>query len=95
MDREIQVSGADDETREDEDCSEDKNIWYHGIDDMQHEIIEKARRQYERKTGRHISRHGMVKRIIGIFYQDMDIIDASMGAKERAEAWAKAIHRGL
>jgi hypothetical protein len=89
----VTVAGADDEAREMEE--EDNNFWYHGIDEVQHEIIEKARRQYERKTGRHISRHGMVKRIIGIFYQDMDIIDASMGAKERAEAWAKALKHGL
>ncbi len=91
MDRENKVAGADDETVEER----DPNLWYHGVDAMQHEIIEKARRQYERKTGRRISQHGMVKRIIANFYQDMDIVDATMSARERAEAWAKALARGL
>lgn len=68
--------------------------WTHGIDDKQDEVIQKACRQYEKKTGRPINRYAMVKRMVMMFGEDMDIVSADMNHAERRKAWETWIKKG-
>lgn len=68
-------------------------LWQHGIDEKQDDIIQKACRQYEKRTGLHINQYAMVKRMIMNFGNDMDIVSADMEYPERKEAWKKEINR--
>lgn len=73
---------------------DEEMIWTHGIDESQNEVIEKAMRQYEKRTGQRIGRNAILKRIIMNFGQDMDIVSADMVHSERRHAWEEWIRKG-
>lgn len=66
--------------------TDDDIKWTHGIDEPQDEVIDKAMRQYEKRTGVRIGRNAILKRIIMNFGQDMDIVSADMVHSERKAA---------